>query len=162
MSGVNRLGARVVVTAAIAFAAAVGGPGARTADAQPAPCPGASCDVIVTVTGDPASPTVAVSANELRMARGRRDVVIVWKLQAPDYEFRADSISAHTGPAVGAKLTTTSEAWNDQCTRLNNTGTEYRIRNRNTKAGPLFYNVKVFRKSTGAPVVLDPSIVNDP
>ncbi len=60
------------------------------------------------------------------------------------------------------KLTTTSESWRDQCTTLNHTGTEYRIRNRNTKAGPLFYNVKVYRKSTGAPVVLDPAIINDP
>ena len=96
------------------------------------------------------------------MGRGNRNVVVVWKLQAPDYEFRADSISAHTAPPAGGKLTTTSESWRDQCTTLNHTGTEYRIRNRNTKAGPLFYNVKVYRKSTGAPVVLDPAIINDP
>lgn len=150
------------VVAAAALAAAVAGPWTSVARAQPTPCPGASCDVIVTVTGSPAAPAVAVSANELRMKRGQRNVVITWKLQAADYEFRADSISAHTAPPAGGKLTTTSESWRDQCTTLNHTGTEYRIRNRNTKAGPLFYNVKVFHRATGAPVVLDPAIINDP
>ncbi len=150
------------VVAAAALAAAVAGPWTTAARAQPTPCPGASCDVIVTVTGSPAAPVVAVSANELKMARGQRNVVITWKLAAPDYEFRADSITAHTAPPAGGKLTTTSEAWADQCRTLNHTATEFRIRNRNTKAGPLFYNVKVFRKSTGAPVVLDPAVINDP
>ena len=148
--------------AATVFAVAVAGPWAAPARAQPTPCPGASCDVIVTVTGSPAAPVVAVSANELKMARGQRNAVITWKLTAPDYEFRADSIAAHTAPPSGGKLTTTSQAWRDQCTTLNHTATTYRIRNRNTKAGPLFYNVKVYRKSNGAPVVLDPAIVNDP
>ncbi|MFO1316976.1 MAG: hypothetical protein U1F58_15385 [Burkholderiales bacterium] len=150
------------VVAAAALAAAFAGPWASVVRAQPTPCPGASCDVIVTVTGGPAAPVVAVSANELKMAKRQRNVVITWKLEAPDYEFRADSITAHTAPPSGAKLTTTSEAWRDQCTTLNHSATAYRIRNSNTKAGPLFYNVKVFHKATGTPVVLDPSIVNDP
>lgn len=160
MSGNAYRIARVV--AAAALAAVVVGPWTSVAHAQPTPCPGASCDVIVTVTGSRAAPVVAVSANELKMARGQRNVVITWKLQAPDYEFRADSITAHTAPPAGGKLTTTSEGWRDQCTTLNHTGAEYRIRNRNTKAGPLFYNVKVFHKATGTPVVLDPAIINDP
>ena len=150
------------LAAVAALAAVVGGPWAATAHAQPTPCPGASCDVVVTVTGGPATPTVAVSANELKMTRGQRNVVIVWKLQSADYEFRADSISAHTAPPSGGKLTTTSEAWRDQCTTLNHSATTYRIRNNNTRAGPLFYNVKVYHKATGAPVVLDPAIINDP
>ncbi len=151
---------QVVATAVLAVAAV--GLSTSAARAQPTPCPGASCDVIVTVTGSSTAPVVTVSANELKMAKGQRNVVITWKLSAPDYEFRADSITAHTAPPAGGKLTTTSEAWAAQCTTLNHSATTYRIRNLNTKAGPLFYNVKVFRKSTGAPVVLDPAIINDP
>ena len=152
----------VQVVATAVLAVAIAGPWSSPARAQPTPCPGASCDVIVTVAGTAAAPVVAVSANEIKMARGQRNVVITWKLQAPDYEFRADSITAHTAPPTGGKLTTTSEAWVDQCTTLNHTDTTYRIRNRNTKPGPLFYNVKVYRRSNGAPVVLDPAIINDP
>ncbi len=149
--------------AAIVFVAAgIAGLAAGDAVAQRVDCPGNSCDVIVTMTGDPAAPTVTVSAVELHMKRGARDPVITWKLQAGGYEFRTDSIKPHTGPPTAGKETTTQDAWSDQCTRLNTTGTAIRIRNRNTKAGPLFYDVKVYHKTNGQSFTLDPAIVNDP
>lgn len=135
---------------------------ATGAQAQVVNCPSNSCDVTVTVTGTPDAPVVQVSATELRMKRGARDPVITWKLVASGYEFRQESIRPFTGAAKGGKQTTTQAAWNDQCTRLNTTGTAIRIRNKNTKAVTLFYDVTVFHKASGRSFTLDPALVNDP
>ena len=132
------------------------------AQAQVVTCPGNSCDVTVTVTGTPAAPVVRVSATELRMQRGARNPVITWKLDAADYEFRQESIRPYTGPSVPGKQSTTKAAWDDQCTRLNTSGTAIRIRNQNSKAVTLTYDVTVFHKATGRSFTLDPALVNDP
>lgn len=153
---------RAVATALILLGCAVAGPGVRTADAQPTPCPGASCDVIVNVTGGPPSPTITVSANELRMGKGNRNVMIVWKLAANDYEFRHGSIRAHTGAPGGGKQTTPQAAWDAQCEFVNNTASTYRIRNRNSAAATFYYDVIVYHKATGTAYKLDPAIINDP
>ncbi len=137
--------------------------GASLAAAQSVQCPGNSCDVSVTVIGDPANPTITVSAQELRMKKGERNPVITWKLNAPKgFEFRTRSIWPHTGAPVGNKGTTTQAEWDDQCTRLNTTGTAIRIRNKNTKAITLSYDVTVFDKASGRSFALDPTMVNDP
>ena len=108
---------RSVATAVIIVGCAIAGPGLQSAGAQRVNCPGASCDVTVTVTGNPSYPTIAVSANELKMEKARRNVMITWKLvNAPDYEFRAGSISPHVGAATPGKPTTTQAAWDAQCT----------------------------------------------
>ena len=130
--------------------------------AQTVTCPGNSCDVVVTVSGPPDAPVVAVSATELRMQRGARNPVITWKLQASDYEFRQASIRPFTGPASGSKQPTTQAEWDDQCMRLNTSGTAIRIRNKNTRAVTLFYDVTVFHKASGRSFTLDPALVNDP
>jgi hypothetical protein len=148
--------------AVVALVAGLAGSGTPGALAQNVTCPGASCDVVVTVTGPAGAPTVAVSATELRMKKGSRDPVITWKLEAPDYEFRADSIKPHTGAPVNGKQTTSEAAWSDQCTRLNTTGTAIRIKNRNTKLVTLYYDVRVYHKASGRAIVLDPAIFNDP
>jgi hypothetical protein len=153
---------RAIATALIILGFAVTGPGVRTADAQPTPCPGASCDVIVAVTGSPPSPTITVSANELRMGKGNRNVMIVWKLEAKDYEFRRGSIKAYTGAPAGGKQTTTQAAWDAQCEFVNNTPSTYRIRNRNSAAATFYYDVTVYHKATGTAHKLDPAIINDP
>jgi len=136
--------------------------GLSGADAQTVQCRGNACDVLVTMTGDPAATTVTVSANELRMEKGARNPVITWKLAAANYEFRQDSIRPHTGAATPAKPTTSQAAWDDQCTRLSTTATAIRIRNLNTRAGPLAYDVKVYHKTNGLSFTLDPVIFNDP
>jgi hypothetical protein len=145
--------------AACALALCVLLPAAR---AQTVTCPGNSCDVVVTVSGSPAAPVVAVNAPELRMTRGARNPVITWKLEAAGYEFRTDSVRPYTGSTTPTKTTTTQAAWDDQCTRLNTSGTAIRIRNKNDKAVRLYYDVKVYRKSDGQAFVLDPVIMNDP
>ncbi|HEX6945607.1 MAG TPA: hypothetical protein VF196_05390 [Casimicrobiaceae bacterium] len=147
--------------AAYALALAVTA-GVPVAAAQTVQCPGNACDVTVKVEGDPARPTITVSAQELRMKKGAANPVITWKLVAPaGFEFRQASISPHTGAPTGRKGTTTQAEWDDQCTRLNTSGTEIRIRNRNTKATTLFYNVTVFN-AAGRAFPIDPAIVNDP
>lgn len=132
------------------------------AHAQVVTCPGNACDVVVTVRGSPAAPVVSVSATELRMQRGMQDPVITWKLDASDYEFRQASIRPYTGPATADKRPTTQAEWDDQCTRLDTTGTVIRIRNRNSRPVTLFYDVTVFHKASGRSFTLDPALVNDP
>ena len=151
---------RTIATAGIVLALGIAGPGLQSASAQRVDCPGASCDVNVTVTGNP--PIVGVSANELKMQRQQRNEMITWKLvNAPDYEFRADSIKPHTGAPAGSKQTTTQAAWNAQLQFQNSNATQYKMKNANSAAGMLFYDVTVYRKSTGAATVLDPVIIND-
>ncbi len=146
---------RACALAVFVLGLAIAGPGVRVAGAQPIPCPGASCDVVVTVSGG------TVSANDLQMGRGNK-AVIVWKLQSPDYRFQADSIRPHTGAPSGTKQTTTQVAWDAQMTQLPLSDDTYRMRNNNGKKETLFYDIKVYPKSGGAPLVLDPRIINDP
>ncbi len=159
------MNAKTVVRSMAAFMIIVGcaGPGLRSAVAQRVNCPGASCDVSVTVTGNPASPTIGVSANELKMEKGRRNVMITWKLvNAPDYEFRAGSISAHAGAATAGKPTTTKAAWDAQCEFQNSNDKQYKVKNKNDAAVTLYYNVTVCRKNTANCWTLDPAIMNEP
>ncbi len=154
---------RTIATAVIALGFAVAGPGLRTASAQRVDCPGASCDVSVTVTGNPASPTVAVSASELKMEKNKRNVMITWKLvNAPDYEFRADSIKPHVGAPTAGKQTTTQAAWDAQIQFQNSNDKQFKVKNNNDVAATLYYDVKVYHKATGAAYRLDPAILNDP
>ena len=154
---------RSVATAVIIVGCAIAGPGLQSAGAQRVNCPGASCDVTVTVTGNPSYPTIAVSANELKMEKARRNVMITWKLvNAPDYEFRAGSISPHVGAATPGKPTTTQAAWDAQCTFQNSNDKQYKVKNRNDAAVTLYYNVRVCRKGTENCWTLDPAIMNEP
>ena len=154
---------RTIATAMIVLGCAVAGPGLRSAGAQAVDCPGASCDVTVTVTGDPASPTIGVSANQLNMEKGKRNVMITWKLEsAPDFEFRADSIKPHVGAPGNGKLTTAQTAWDAQLQYQNSNDKQYKLKNSNDAAATLYYDVKVYRKSTGVSTTLDPVIYNDP
>lgn len=156
-------GQRFSAIAIIVVALSAAGPGLGPANAQRVDCPGASCDVSVTVTGNPASPTVGVSANELKMGNGQRNVMITWKLvNAPDFEFRRDSIKPHAGAPVGAKQTTAQAAWDAQIQFQNSNATQYKVKNKNDAAATLYYDVKVYRKSNGNPYTLDPAIFNDP
>lgn len=161
------MSARSVVRSIAAVLIVVGGagagPGLRSAVAQRVNCPGASCDVAVTVTGSPTSPTIRVSANELKMEKGRRNVMITWKLvDAPDYEFREGSISAHAAAATAGKQTTTKAEWDAQCQFQNNNGKQYKVKNKNDAPATLYYNVKVCRKGTENCWTLDPAIMNEP
>ena len=154
-------GQRVGAIALVVLAMSAAGPGVGPANAQRVDCPGASCDVSVTVTGNP--PTVGVSANELKMEKRKRNVMITWKLvNAPDFEFRGDSIKPHAGAPVGAKQTTTQAAWDAQIQFQNSNDKQYKVKNKNDAVATLFYDVKVYRKSNGASYSLDPAIFNDP
>jgi hypothetical protein len=154
---------RTIATALFVLGYAVAGPGLRSAGAQTVNCPGASCDVTVTVTGNPASPTIGVSANQLRMEKGKRDVMITWKLEnAPDFEFRADSIKPYVGAPNSGKQTTTQAAWDAQVQFQNSNDKQYKVKNANSASATLYYDVKVYRKSTGVAHTLDPVIYNDP
>ena len=154
---------RSVATTVIIVGCAIAGPGLQPAGAQRVNCPGASCDVTVTVTGNPSYPTIAVSAGELKMEKARRNVMITWKLvNAPDYEFRAGSISSHVGAATPGKPTTTQAAWDAQCQFQNSNDKQYTVKNRNDAAVTLYYNVKVCRKATENCWTLDPAIMNEP
>ena len=152
----TRTNRHTIALAVIVFGIAAAGSGIRVADAQPIPCPGASCDVVVTMEG------TTPRAYDLQMGKGNKNAEIVWKLQAPGYEFRADSIKPHTAPPSGGKQTTTQAAWDDQMRLQNYSDTTYRMKNDNTAAGTLYYDIKVYQKSTGVAYTLDPAIINDP
>lgn len=154
---------RGIAAAAIFLGCAVAGLGVGSVDAQTVDCPGASCDVTVTVTGNPASPTIGVSANQLRMQKGQRNVMITWKLEnAPDFEFGPDSITPHVGAPGNGKETTMQAAWDAQLQYQNSNDKQYRMKNSNSAAATLYYDVKVYRKSNGAASILDPAILNEP
>ena len=154
---------RTIATAVIALGFTLAAPGLRSASAQRVDCPGASCDVSVTVTGNLAAPTIGVSANELKMEKSRRNVMITWRLvNAPDFEFRADSIRPHVGAPTSGKQTTTQAAWDAQIQFQNSNATQYRVKNANSAAATLYYDVKVYHKATGVAHRLDPAILNDP
>jgi hypothetical protein len=126
-------------------------------------CPGASCDVIVYVSGDLSTgtpPVVAVSAEDLHVPRGNSPT-ITWKLQAPGYEFRRDSITPHTTAATPSKMTTSQSDWDAQITFLNNTADRFMVKDINRSPGKLFYNVRVYNTRTGTAYNLDPVIFND-
>ena len=154
---------RATAVATFVLGCAVAGLGVGSAAAQTVNCPGASCDVTVTVTGNPASPTIGVSANQLKMQAGQRNVMITWKLEnAPDFEFRPDSIKPHVGAPSNGKQTTTQSAWDAQLQYQNSNDKQYKVKNSNSTAATLYYDVKVYRKSNGAASTLDPAIMNEP
>jgi hypothetical protein len=153
---------RTVATAMIVLGFAVTGPGLGSAGAQPVPCPGTSCDLAVTVTGTPPGPVV-ITANDVKMERRKRGVVITWKLaDSSAFEFRPGSIKAHVGAPVNGKPTTTQAEWDAQCQFLSTNGRNYKVRNRNDVAATLAYDITVYHKATGTPYTLDPVIFNDP
>ena len=117
-------------------------------------CPGASCDVVVYVSGDLAAgtPVVGVNVEELHVPRGNSPQ-IVWKLQAPGYEFHRDSITP--------KPPTTQAEWDAQIAFQNNTSDRFTVKDMNRAAGTLFYTVTVYHSSTQRPFRLDPAIVNE-
>jgi hypothetical protein len=141
---------------------AVAGPGLGSAGAQPVPCPGMSCDVVVTVTGTPPGPVV-ISAKDVKMEKGKRDIMITWKLAGDaGFEFRRDSFKPHVGAPYPNKPTTTQAAWNAQIDFQNNNDKQYKVKNKNSDRPPLSYDITVYHKATGTPYTLDPVIFNDP
>jgi hypothetical protein len=88
--------------------------------------------------------------------------MITWKLvNAPDYEFRADSITPYTGAPTASKPTTTQTVWDAHIQFQNSNATQHKMKNTNHTSTTLYYNVKVYQKSTGVPIILDPAIMND-
>ena len=153
---------RAIATAVVVLGCAVAGPGVRSADAQPVPCPGASCDVVVTVTGTPPG-AVVVAARDTQMEKQRRNVMITWKLaDDSSFVFRPDSIRPHAGAPVGGKQTTTQAAWDAQIQFQNNNDKQYKVKNKNDVAARLSYDITVYHKATGTAYTLDPVIFNDP
>jgi hypothetical protein len=155
----NWSGLRVIATVLFVFGCVAAGPGVRPVSAQAIQCPGASCDVSVTMSGNPPFPV----ANDVKMKKGQANPVITWKLlNAPDYEFRRDSIKPHTGAPAGNKKTTTQAAWDAQITFQNSNATQFKAKNKNSVATELHYDVTVYHKATGTAYTLDPIIFNDP
>jgi hypothetical protein len=119
--------------------------------------------VIVYVSGDLSTgtaPVVAVSVEDLHVPRGNSPT-ITWKLQAPGYEFRRDSIAPHTTAANTSKMTTSQSDWDAQITFLSNNADRFMVKDINRSPGKLFYNVKVYNTRTGTAYTLDPVIFND-
>lgn len=153
---------RTVATAMIVVGFAVAGPGLGSAGAQPVPCPGTSCDVVVTVTGTPPGPVV-VAARDTLMEKQKRNVMITWKLaDDSSFEFRPNSIRPHVGAPVPNKPTTTQAAWDAQIQFQNSNAKQYKVKNKNDVAAKLSYDITVYHKATGTPYTLDPVIFNDP
>jgi hypothetical protein len=151
---------RVSFLFAIAAATLAAGCGLLKPDSpQIASCSGASCDVSVTVSGTP--PTITLSDNALKMVHGQRGVMITWRLATPGYEFHNDSITPHTGAPLGDKGTTTQEGWGAQIQYQENNATQYKVKNKNDVTTTLYYDVKVYPKAGGVPIILDPAIFND-
>jgi hypothetical protein len=149
-----------LATVAIVLAATIFAPAVTDLHAQTVTCPG-NCNVQVTVTGEPPGPVV-VAAKDVRMPKGKRNVTITWKLvNAPAFEFRADSIRPHAGAPTGGKQTTTAAAWSDQITFVSNTAVQYHVRNKNSVTTALYYDIVVYHKASGTPYPLDPVIFND-
>ena len=147
-----------VVAAVLLCACAMSG--AQTGRAKT--CPGNSCDAEVRVRMVGGVARVDVDFDELRFPRGNGDVTVVWKLKdSPEWTFKENSITPHTGATAGGKETTPADVWRSQIRFLNNSAVNYVVENANTRAVKMFYNITVFKKSDGTPVTLDPVIIND-
>lgn len=156
----SHLAKHALATVAIVLACAHFAPPIASLHAQTVTCPG-NCNVEVTVTGAPPG-AVVVAAKDVRMPKGQRNVTITWKLvNAPAFEFRADSIRPHAGAPAGGKQTTTAADWGDQISFVSNTAVQYHVRNKNSVTKTLYYDIKVYHKATGTPHTLDPAIYND-
>ncbi len=147
------------------------GGGPRLADAV---CGEQPCQLVVKVTGHPVSNPpvrIEVSAATLAVMKGTRQQ-IVWILDPTSdsgFQFRANSITPHTGaanPGTGKGITS-QQAWDAEFTRDNasSTATRFVMNNRNTTQGTprlYFYDIKVFHTRTGDQAyTLDPAIMND-
>ena len=98
-----------------------------------------------------------------RMPFKFRWVSIVWTVKTPGYELRADSIQPHAGRPVPGKETTSQGLWNRQIAPGNSSRwDQFYVWNLNTEAVTMYYNIKVYPIDGGAPIVVDPAIINDP
>jgi len=123
-------------------------------------CPPAACDATITVDS---AGNISIDADVLKMSPHDRDTVITWILDAPNtYEFRAGSITPHTGAPTSGKETTSQSTWNSQIRHQVNTAKRVIAINKNDDKVTLYYDVKVYVKGTQNFVGIDPAMANDP
>ena len=98
-----------------------------------------------------------------KMPKKFRWVAIIWTLKTDGYEFRNDGIVPHTGRPIPGKDTTTQGTWDRQITRgSSGRWDQFYVWNLNSDRVTMYYDVKVYPYDGGAPITLDPAIVNDP
>ncbi len=116
-------------------------------------CPGSSCDVVVTVTGDIAAGTAAIVAvPDVRVLKGNRNPVLRWNLEAPGYEFRDGSIEPKPKSV---------EDWADQCKVVAKQGDFVLAINKNSRRVEMGYAIHVWHVQTGKKLSLDPALFNE-
>ena len=155
---------RTSATVVIVLGFAVAAPGLRSASAQRVDCPGASCDVVR--HGDGQSRGTDDRRQRQRAQDGEEPAERHDHVEAGERvrtsSFAPDSIKPHVGAPTSGKQTTTQAAWDAQIQFQNSNATQYRVKNANSAAATLYYDVKVYHKATGAAHRLDPAILNDP
>ena len=127
------------------------------APAQPGPnsmlCNFQWCPVYVVVTaGSP--PAAMLQWTEVRMDRAYSDGTLLWTLYAPDYEFRANSVTATGTNAAGAST---------QFPVRQITDTRFALDDLNKNNLTYTYEVRVYRKGAPAdapPLVASGTVVN--
>jgi len=112
------------------------------------------CPIYVVVTTTSAGPAAQLQWDEVRMQRAYSDGTLLWTLNAPDYEFRANSVTA-TG-------TTAPGAWAEFPVRQI-TDTRFALDGLNKNNTTYTYEVRVYRKGAppdAAPLVARGTVVN--
>ena len=112
------------------------------------------CPIYVVVSTASGAPAAALQWDEVRMQRAYSDGTLLWTLYAPDYEFRANSVTA-TG-------TTAPGAWAEFPVRQI-TDTRFALDGLNKNNTTYTYEVRVYRKGAppdAAPLVARGTVVN--
>lgn len=110
---------------------------------------------VVTVIGNHAAQTYIV-APDAEIAKGNhgadgKGVAIRWHLTNPDYAFRADSIAFYE--------TSSAEQFKDP--KAGERGDDFHFTDRNTDSHGYGYQIKVYNRSNGNWLTLDPYIWNN-
>lgn len=106
---------------------------------------------------------VNVDVDELKMYVGSRDLVLVWRLETPGWEFRTGGDFANPVIFKGANAPGAPSQFSDIVVREVRGVWYATIFNRNTDTKRYEYKVRVYRKGGGPNDFLesDPAILND-
>ena len=152
---VRRLSLGTIAAAAL-LAVAVQQPAQAQATSKPVGCNLAWCPIQVEVVKNASgAEALRVSFDEIRMAPKHTGATLTWKLMgSPDYEFRADSVTAKGANAASAAA---------QFPLRLISANEYAYDNRNNNALKYDYEVRVYKKGSPAgstPLVSNGVVVN--
>jgi len=142
------------VVASIALLGCADGPpdkaSASMTGIQASRCVSGACIMYVTVGGNPL--TVKVSEPTLQVPANNANAVILWQLRTDGYEFRQGSIRFKGDNAAIANRNMIHPSHSTKVYNLIDTHMDF---------GEFKYEITVYDATTGTPIPLDPSIVNN-